>query len=203
MRRNGACRDLAPRNVYRQHQDDVGKQRECQPLEVAHVTLIGQQHLQHQANDADRHGVDLWWTSDQQVHRVAHRRDIGSDVDGVGDYQQCDDAIKHRPRKMAPDIGRETVARDAPDPCAHQLDADHQGIGEDDCPQSVEAELRARLRIRRDARRVVVGRAGDQSGAELPCPIAHPFHAVPRRRAVVVPDSFSRVLRRIRGRASI
>src|ERR1022692_294491 len=37
----------------------------------------------------------------------------------------------------------------------------------------MEAELRPRLRVRGDTRRVVVGRAGDQPGAELPCPVAH------------------------------
>ena len=67
---------------------------------------------------------------------------------------------------MVADVARDAVAGDAADARADDLDADHQRRGQEHAPQHAEAELRAGLRVGGDAARVVVGRAGDEPGAE-------------------------------------
>ncbi len=68
---------------------------------------------------------------------------------------------------MPPNIGGESVPADPADPGADHLDADHQRVGEQDCPEHVEAELRTGLRVGRNPARIVIGRARDESRAEL------------------------------------
>ena len=84
---------LAPGDVYREHQDDVREQRQRQPLQVADIALVGQENLQQQASDADHDRVHMRRSADDQLQRLAHRGDVGGDVDGVGDDQQRDDAV--------------------------------------------------------------------------------------------------------------
>ena len=66
------------------------------------------------------------------------------------------------------DVGRQSAAGDVADARADDLDRRHQRQREHDGPQHREAELRAGLRVGGDAARIVVGRAGDQAGSELP-----------------------------------
>ena len=65
---------------------------------------------------------------------------------------------------MIADVARDAVPGDASDARRHDLDADHQRRREQHAPQHAEAELRAGLRVGGDPARVVVGRAGDESG---------------------------------------
>ena len=67
---------------------------------------------------------------------------------------------------MPPEIGGDAAPGDAADPGADLLDRGHQRIGEHHRPADGVAELRADLGIGRDAAGIVVGGAGDQSGAE-------------------------------------
>ena len=64
-------------------------------------------------------------------------------------------------------VRRQAPARDATQARAHHLDADHQRVGENHGPQHAEAELRAGLRIGRDAARIVVRGARDETRAQL------------------------------------
>jgi len=64
------------------------------------------------------------------------------------------------------EVARDAVPGDAADARTDDLDADHQRRRQEHAPQHAEAELRTGLRVGRDAARVIVGRAGDESGAE-------------------------------------
>jgi hypothetical protein len=97
---------------------------------------------------------------------LAHRGNVGGDVEGVGDQQQPDDAKQHRAGEAGADIPGEPLAGDAPDIAAHQLDRRHQRKAQRHGPQHPEAELRAGLRIGGDAAWVVVRDAGDKAGAD-------------------------------------
>jgi len=81
---------------------------------------------------------------------------------------------------MSADIGRQPVAGHAAHARADHLDADHQRIGEHHRPPELIAELRAGLRIRRNAARIVVGSAGDETRTEQPKQAAR--HARPCQR---------------------
>jgi len=83
-------------------------------------------------------------------------------------YQQEDDgAVQQPPWIMTSQIRRQAMAAHRTDPGAHDLNGDHERIGQQDGPQHVEAELRTRLRIGGDTARVVVSCPGDESGSEL------------------------------------
>ena len=71
-----------------------------------------------------------------------------------------------RPRIVAAQILRDAVAGYAADPCADRLDGRHQRKAEQHRPAEAVAELRAHLAVGRDAARIVVGRAGDQTRSQ-------------------------------------
>ena len=58
--------------------------------------MIGHEHLGHKAGEPESSRVDENGTADHQPQRLGHRREIGRDVDRVGDDQQCDQRVKHR-----------------------------------------------------------------------------------------------------------
>lgn len=71
---------------------------------------------------------------------------------------------------MFADICGKPMTAYPPDPGADHLYAHHERVGEEYCPQHVEAKLRAGLRIGRNAAGVVVRRASDQSRPKFPKP---------------------------------
>ena len=154
-------------NMNRENHGDVGQQRQRQPLQVANVGLVAQIHLQDQAQHAEAHAIQMRGAAQQQPQRLAHRRNIRRDVDGVGDQQETDDAVQHRPRKHRLHIRGQALARDEPETRADHLDAHHQRVGEQHRPQHAVAELRAGLGIGRNAARIVVGRARDEARSQL------------------------------------
>ncbi len=108
---------LAPRYGDREHHGDVRQQRERQPLEVADVALVGQEHLQQQAGDAEDDRMAVLGAADDELQRVAHRCDVCGHVDRIGDHQHRDDRVEDRPRKVAD--GCSPRGRDrSPDPSA-------------------------------------------------------------------------------------
>ncbi len=56
---DGAKRHLTPGNMHREQDRGVGQQRECQPLQVKDVTMIGDEHLQQQSSNRKDHGHDM------------------------------------------------------------------------------------------------------------------------------------------------
>ena len=67
---------------------------------------------------------------------------------------------------MPAHIARYAVAGDAADARGNFLDRHHQRKRQQHGPADAVAELRAGLAVGADPRRIVVGRAGDQAGAE-------------------------------------
>jgi hypothetical protein len=67
-------------------------------------------------------------------------------------------------------VGGKALAGDTPDPRADRLNRRHQRIGQRHRPHQVEAELRPHLRMRGDATRIVVRRAGDEARPQPPKP---------------------------------
>jgi hypothetical protein len=140
--------------------------------------LIGQENLQQQRDDAEHDRMPVLPPADDELQRIAHRRDVGGDVDRVGDHEHRDNRIEHRPREMSADVRSEAMAGHASHPCADHLDPHHQWKREDHRPAELIAELRTGLRVGRDPARIVVGGARDEAGAQLPEPAArHVEHA--------------------------
>ncbi len=102
----------------------------------------------------------------EQAHALAHRADVGRDVDGVGHHQQAHQRQREPARAHLGDVGAQALSGDPADARRQHLDADHQRRGQQQRPHQAEAELRADLRIGGDAARVVVGGAGDEAGAQ-------------------------------------
>src|SRR5205814_9485444 len=88
------------------------------------------------------------------------------DVDGVGDTQQRHHEIEQPRRIMPADVAGYAVAGDAADPRRNLLDRRHQWKGQQHGPADAVTELRTGLAVGADTRGIVVGRAGDQPGAE-------------------------------------
>ena len=145
----------------------VGEQGKGQPLQVGDVDVIGHENLQQQCrgHENDCHG--LAGKPGHQFGNLAHGSDVGGNVADVGDKKQDHDAVQHGRRKGVPDVGRQPLARNAPDRCAHQLDRRHQRKRERHGPEHSQAVLRARLRIRRYAAGVVIGDSGDEPRTDL------------------------------------
>ena len=167
VRPHRALEDLEPWQLDGEHRGDVRQQAERQPFQVAHVGGVRQKYLQRQAQHPEAERVQMRRADPgHQARRFAHRGDVGGDVDDVGQQQQDDDGVQQPRRIGAPDVGGQPAPGDPADARRHQLDADHERVRQHQRPQGVEAELGAGLGIRRDARRVVVGGAGDQARAE-------------------------------------
>jgi hypothetical protein len=66
-------------------------------------------------------------------------------------------------RIMPREIAGDSMAGRSPDARTDLLNSDHQGIGEEHGPADAIAELRAGLAVGPDARRIVIGRSGDQT----------------------------------------
>ena len=104
-------------------------------------------------------------------------------------------------RIMPADIAGNAVAGDAADARGDFLDRRHQRKRQQHGPADAVAELRAGLAVGADPRRIVVGRAGDQAGAERFQRIAEakrPWRARPSLPACRVPRMRVRVMLRIR-----
>ena len=109
--------------------------------------------------------------SGHQRRRIRHRAKVGTDIDGVGDQQQQDEPVGQPRRIMAHQIAGDAVAGDPADAGADHLHRRHQGVGEDHRPAEAVAVLRAGLAVGGDAAGIVVGRAGDQAGADDAPPV--------------------------------
>ena len=157
-----AQRHLTPGHVDGEQHRRVGQQRKGQPLQEVDVAVIGDEHLQQQRQQHEEQRHQAAIEAGDQLADLAHGRDVGGDVEGVGDQQQQHDAVQHDRRERRLDVGGEAFAGDPADARADRLDRRHQRKGQRHGPQHVEAELRAGLRIGGDAAGIVVRHAGDQ-----------------------------------------
>ena len=165
--KESALNDLLPRHVDREYHRHVREQPQRQPLQVAHVGFITQVDLQTEAGDPEEHRVQVRGSPDQQAQCLAHRGDVGRDVDGVRHQQQAHDAVQHRARENRFHVRGQSPTGDATESRADHLDADHQRVRENHGPQHLEPELRARLRVGRDAAGIVIRSPGDEARPDL------------------------------------
>ena len=66
------------------------------------------------------------------------------------------------------DVGGQTLAGDAADLRADELDGDHERCCEKYRPQQAKAKLGTGLRVSRNTRGIVIRSAGDETGTEEP-----------------------------------
>ena len=158
-----AKRHLAPGNMDREQHRGVGEQRKGQPLQVGDIAVVGDEHLQQQRQEHEEQRHQAPIDAGDEFADFSHRRDVGGDVERVGDQQQQHDALQDDRRERRLDVGGEAFSGDPADPRANRLDRRHQRKGQRHGPEHVEAVLRARLGIGGDAARIVVGDAGDQA----------------------------------------
>ena len=163
LRPDRAQRDLAPGHVDREQHRGIGQQRQRQPFQEEDVAVVGHEHLQHKRREHEQRRHQVAIDAGDQLRHLAHRGDVGGDVERIGDQQQQHDALQHDRRERRLDVGGQPLAGDAADARADRLDRRHQRIGQRHRPQHVEAELRAGLGIGGDAAGIVVGDAGDQA----------------------------------------
>jgi hypothetical protein len=104
--------------------------------------------------------------ANEQPCCIRHCGEIRGDVDGVGGEEQRHHDIQNPTGVMPADIARYAVPGDAADAGRNLLDRRHQRKAEQHRPADAVAELCAGLAVGADAGRVVVGGAGDQTGAE-------------------------------------
>ena len=165
LRPHGRQQRRAPRDLHREGGRDVGEQRQRQEFQDRRIAAIGDEDLQQGRAGGEDQRVLVIEPANDQRQRLRHRGDVGGDVEGVRDDQQSDQRQHQPARRHLHHVGSEALAGDPPDQRAHELDRDHERDGEEDRPQQPVAELRAGLRIGRDAGWIVVGRAGDQARA--------------------------------------
>ncbi len=121
---------------------------------------------QHGPGDNGPHGLR---TGVQEVHASTNRHQVGGDVEGVGHDKQGDQEADDD----APPLGEsnsnqlsEVLATRQSRSVADLLDRRHEGKRQQGHPKHRESESRAGLGVGGNARRVVVGRTGDETGAE-------------------------------------
>ena len=72
--------------------------------------------LHDDADDAEDHDVKMGRTRDEQCDRLAHRAQVGAEVDHVGDEEQDHDHAGKARRVVAPQIAGDAMVGRAPDP---------------------------------------------------------------------------------------
>jgi hypothetical protein len=102
-----------------------------------------------------------------------HRTQVGADVECIGHQHETDRDKEHPPAVLLANNRGNTLARDQANASAHLLNRDQEREHVERQPELASAEGGASLGIRADARRVVVGRAGDQPRSQDAQPAAH------------------------------
>jgi len=97
----------------------------------------------------------------------AHATEIGAYVDDVGDDEHGTRGPEHPAGIAAADDGGETAAGYHAEARAHELHGHHEGEREERGPERAIAEGGAGYGVGGDARRVVIGGAGNEAGAEF------------------------------------
>jgi hypothetical protein len=104
--------------------------------------------------------------ADQQLDGVANRRQVGCNVERVGQQQHEHQRQQNRAWQHFIQSTGEPFSRDQRQPTAGGLHSDDQRPREQHRPHAVQAELSAALRIGGDATRIIICGTGDQSGAD-------------------------------------
>jgi hypothetical protein len=166
FRPHGAQRHFRPGNIYGEKDGGIGQQRKRQPFQEKDVSVIRHENLKQKRYSHKNRGHEVAIGAADQFCDLSHGRDIGRDIQRIGDQQQHDHALEDDGRKRGLDIGSQPFAGDPSDLRAHRLDRGHQRVRHWHCPEHVEAELGARLGVGRNTAWIVVNRAGYKPGTE-------------------------------------
>lgn len=128
--------------------------------------MIGDDHLRDETGDAEQQRIEQCRSADGETQGFAHGREVGRDVDSVGNHQQQDERIEHERRKLALDVAGKPTARLPADAGADDLDRHHEWEREEHGPGERIAELRTRPRVGCNPARVVVRRPRNQPWPE-------------------------------------
>ena len=156
-----------PVHVRDKRGQHIGEQHEREPLEHARDRAVRGPHQQHDDDDAVGRDGERDRRARDHPGGLRHAAEIRRNVDHVGDDQQQAGSPQHPARIAPPDHAGETEASDNAEPGAHQLHGGHERERHDRRPQRQVAEAGAGHRVGRNARRVVVRRAGDQAGSQF------------------------------------
>jgi hypothetical protein len=152
--------------MHDQRDRDIGEQRQGQPLQDFDIPLVARKNLQNRASRGEQHDVEPARPANQQAQPIAHRAEIGAEINEIRGEQQHHDRAQQPDRIVLAQIGGDALPRHAADPGADLLDGRHQRPGEQHDPARRITELGASLRVGSDAARVIVGSAGDQPRPE-------------------------------------
>ena len=160
-----ARQDLDDVGPGEQGSRDVGKQGQGQPLEDLLDEAVAAEDLQPNDPQADRHDEDDRLDRHEQVDRCRDRADVRPRVQDVGDDEGDDGRIENAWVVLAEDA-RQALSGHQADLGAHVLDGRLHRQHREGRPERREAVLGAGLSVGPDARGIVVGRPGDEAGAE-------------------------------------
>jgi hypothetical protein len=160
--------DLAQCRMDDESGDDIGEERQRQPLEDLEDQGVGDEELEAEDEKADRNHQPgmLQPSPGQQLAARGDCTEVGADVDRVGD-EEGEDADPDQPGRKLP-AQRDSEAHPGleRDAGAQLLHGGHQREGEEGGPEQPIAELAAHLRIGPDATGVVIAGACDQTRAQ-------------------------------------
>ena len=71
----------------------------------------------------------------QQLHRVAHSREVGPDINGVGEHERASDHSENAARKLRTEGRSKSVSCHHADTRAHVLHRSHQRPGDQRSPE--------------------------------------------------------------------
>jgi hypothetical protein len=89
-----AARHFPPRNMHDHDGPKIGKQAERQPLKNGDVARILNEDLEHHAQNTREHDIQEMRPPNQQAQGIAHRSEIGANVNRVRDKEETDDGVQ-------------------------------------------------------------------------------------------------------------
>ena len=104
----------------------ISEQRERQNFQILRIAVKRHQDLGSETADPEHCDINQRRSADDQPQGIAHRRNIGSDVDRIGNEQQADHKIKRGGGQRLAQIGREPFPGHRADPGSNHLDRDHK-----------------------------------------------------------------------------
>ena len=108
----------------------VREKRGRENQEHSGVTSVAHPNLQDERDAGEERGPGQDRAAAQQLRGRAHRADVGSNVDRVGDHQHAHEKIEDPAWISALQIGREPVAGHSADASGDFLDRRHQRVGQ-------------------------------------------------------------------------
>ena len=161
----------SPMHLCSEQRRDVGEQAQRHPFQYEDVTIVVGEDDADDADAPEHEDVEEAGAADQELRRIRHRGEIGSDVYRIRDEQQRHDHPQQPTGIVPAQISSDAVTRGAADARADLLDRCHQRVGQQHGPADVETELRPGLAVGADS-----GRMSSEA------PVIRPGPSTPRKR---------------------